>query len=86
MGSAAQAKTANKKKFLELKREPQVQVWFRGLFEIGLLTTKEGSMAVPAVLRLAQWHEPHPSEPWYPPAYTGETPVPVRMHIYEINQ
>ena len=77
MGSAAQQKTDNKKKFLELKRELQVQVWFRGLFEMGILTTKEGSMAIPAVLRLAQWHEPQPSEPWYPPAYTGATPVPL---------
>gem|GEM_PF-5593145 len=34
-------------------------------------------MAVSAVLRLAQWHEPHPSEPRYPPPYTGGTPVPL---------
>jgi hypothetical protein len=33
-------------------------------------------MAVSAVLRLAQWHEAHPSEPWYPPPYTGGTPAP----------
>jgi hypothetical protein len=34
-------------------------------------------MAVSAVLRLAQWHEPHPSEPRYPLPYTGGTPVPL---------
>ena len=34
-------------------------------------------MGVSAVLRLAQWHEPHTSEPWYQPPYTGGTPVPL---------
>jgi len=29
------------------------------------------------VLKLVQWHEPHPSEPRYPPPYTGGTPVPL---------
>ena len=33
-------------------------------------------MAASVVWRQAQWHEPHPSEPWYPPPYTRGTPVP----------
>ena len=34
-------------------------------------------MAVSAVLRLVHLLAPYPSEPWYPPPYTGETPVPL---------
>jgi hypothetical protein len=34
-------------------------------------------MAVSAVSRLVHLRAPYPSEPWYPPSYTGGTPVPV---------
>ena len=34
-------------------------------------------MAVSAVLRLSHLLAPYQSEPWYPPPYTGGTPVPL---------
>ena len=60
-----------------LRRRFLFSILYQSLFEMGLFTAKEGSTAVSAVLRLAQWHEPHPSEPWYPPPHTGGTPVPL---------
>ena len=51
-----------------LRRRILFSVLYQSLFEMGLFTKKEGRTAVSAVLRLAQWHEPHP---WYPPPYTG---------------
>ena len=50
---------------------------YQCLFEIGLCITKEGGMAVSAVLRLLHLLAPYPSEPWYPPPHTGGTPVPL---------
>ena len=40
-------------------------------FEIGLCITKEGGMAVSAVLRLVHLLAPCPSELWHPLPYTG---------------
>ena len=38
---------------------------------------EKGGMAVSAVLRLVHLLAPYPSEPWYPPPYTGGTPMPL---------
>ena len=44
---------------------------YQCLFEIGLCITKEGGMAVSAVLRLVHLLAPYPSELWHPLPYTG---------------
>jgi SSS family solute:Na+ symporter len=66
--------------FLEKRFDSTAQsiantIFYQCHFEIGLCITKEGGMAVSAVLRLVHLLAPYPSEPWYPPPYTGGTPV-----------
>ncbi len=72
------------KKFVSFAVEKSHWSWiavdpklYQCLFEIGLCITKEGGMAVSAVLRLVHLLAPYPSEPWYPPPHTGGTPVPL---------